>query len=475
MFKKTLFIGFGIALLAAPFASSALSISDLQAQITSLLAQIQGVQLQATTTTSASGSTSAMSAPCFSFTRPLSIGSTGSDVTALQQFLSSQGLLNVSATGYFGVLTKTAVGNWQAQNGIAASGHAGFGMFGPLSRSFFAQRCVGTQPSQSFSANPQSGPAPLTVAFTTSDSITASSTTYSVNFGDGTNANMTKGSCIAITAIVGGQGGIRCSYDVSHTYAANGTYTAELMKNTCPAGAECFAGPMQVGSATITVGPSSTSGLNFTASPTSGAAPLTVQFNSNAPQGTSIGSMVNFGDGTSGTLGVVPVCSSCNAMGIVSHTYISAGTYTATLTGGACACPANGICNCPNIPILGTVTITVGSGTSNPNIQQVNAPGSVTLSSGGIAEIRNENFYFTLQSLTSSTATIQLTPVGCWNSFPSDTPPQIRCMIAVVPIPPQTLSIGQSYANSNYSITLTQIANGMATFSVTTSSPVSAY
>ncbi len=100
------------------------------------------------------------------------------------------------------------------------------------------------------------------------------------------------------------------------------------------------------------------------------------------------------------------------------------------------------------------------------NIQQLNAPGSVSLQQGGIAEIRNKSFYFTLQSLSSSLATIQITPVGCWNSFPSDTPPKIRCMIAVMPIPPQTLSVGQTYSAANYSITLTQISNGTATFSV---------
>ncbi len=65
-----------------------------------------------------------------------------------------------------------------------------------------------------------------------------------------------------------------------------------------------------------------------------------------------------------------------------------------------------------------TYTETPKSTTSNSNIQQLNAPGSVSLQSGDIAEIRNESFYFTLQDLSSSSATIQITPVGCWNSFP---------------------------------------------------------
>jgi PKD repeat protein len=213
-------------------------------------------------------------------------------------------------------------------------------------------------------------------------------------------------------------------------------------------------------------------GTNFSASPTSGAAPLSVQFTSSAPQGGTIGKTVNFGDGTSGNLGFVPVCSSCNALGIVSHTYVSPGVYTATLTGGACACPAGGICNCPNMQILGTATVTANSARTVSTIQQLNAPESISLQQGGIAEIRNENFYFTLQDLSSSSATIQITPVGCWNSFPSDPPPKVRCMIATVPIPPQTLSVGQTYRAANYGITLTQISNAIATFSVTMFSTV---
>jgi len=106
------------------------------------------------------------------------------------------------------------------------------------------------------------------------------------------------------------------------------------------------------------------------------------------------------------------------------------------------------------------------------NIQPLNAPGSVSLQPGGIAEIRNESFYFSLQSLSLSSAMIQIAPVGCWNAFPSDPPPQIRCMIAVVPIPQQTLSVGQTYRAANYAVTLTHISNSTATFSVSAFSVV---
>jgi peptidoglycan hydrolase-like protein with peptidoglycan-binding domain len=212
--------------------------------------------------------------------------------------------------------------------------------------------------------------------------------------------------------------------------------------------------------------------LNFSATPSSGIAPLTVQFTVSAPQGTTVGNLISFGDGATGTLGFVPVCSSCNLLATASHTYAATGTYTASLMNGACACPAGGVCNCPNIAILATTSVTVetpgsfNSSSTASGIQQLDAPGSVALAIGGIAEIRNANFYFTLANLAGSTATINITPVGCWNSFPSDPTPMIRCMIAVVPTPPQTLSVGQTYALGVHSITLTNITNGIATFSV---------
>ncbi len=59
--------------------------------------------------------------------RELQFGMSGSDVSSLQTFLASdptiypQGLV----TGYFGYLTKSAVSNFQAKNGIATVGRVG--------------------------------------------------------------------------------------------------------------------------------------------------------------------------------------------------------------------------------------------------------------------------------------------------------------------------------------------------------------
>jgi hypothetical protein len=81
--------------------------------------------------------------------------------------------------------------------------------------------------SAPLTATPASGTPPLVVTFTASDLTPPM--TYTINFGDGTTGALTQGSCIGVTAIVGGQGGIQCSGSASHTYTAAGSYTATLL------------------------------------------------------------------------------------------------------------------------------------------------------------------------------------------------------------------------------------------------------
>ena len=355
MTKKSLLIGSGTLLAVASFiASAAFAGADNVASSVVVVSPIAPVA-------------------CPVFSRSLSLGTIGNDVTNLQQYLNGQGFLSVDATGYFGPLTQAAVAKWQAAGGVVGLGGFGSGFFGPLSRAYFSRSC----------------------------------------------------------GSVGGPGG----------------------------GSGSGGAPQ--------------SPITFFAGPGVGTAPLTVEFNVTAPQGTTVGNSVNFGDGTSGNLGFVPVCSKCNLLATVSHTYVMSGIYTAQLTSGNCTCPANGICNCPALIIIATTSVTVlpapGSGSnssSTTGIQQLNAPGNVSLAVDGIAEVRNANFYFILTGETASTATINVTQVGCWNSFPSDPIPQIHCMIAVVPVPPQTLSVGQQYQFLNRSIMLTGTTSGTATFSV---------
>lgn len=66
-----------------------------------------------------------------SFSRDLTIGSTGADVTALQNFLIKEGYaIAAGATGYFGGQTQAALAKYQAANGITPAA----GYFGPITR-----------------------------------------------------------------------------------------------------------------------------------------------------------------------------------------------------------------------------------------------------------------------------------------------------------------------------------------------------
>jgi peptidoglycan hydrolase-like protein with peptidoglycan-binding domain len=59
--------------------------------------------------------------------RQLQLGSSGSDVSALQTFLANDPSLYPQGivSGYYGFLTKAAVSNFQSRNGIAAVGRVG--------------------------------------------------------------------------------------------------------------------------------------------------------------------------------------------------------------------------------------------------------------------------------------------------------------------------------------------------------------
>ncbi|MDP3763438.1 MAG: peptidoglycan-binding protein, partial [bacterium] len=98
----------------------AVTIAELQAQINALMAQLATLQGGSVST----GTT---------FTQNLTIGSTGAEVTALQNKLVAEGHLVMPvgvATGYFGSLTQAAVAKWQAANGVSPA----VGYFGPISR-----------------------------------------------------------------------------------------------------------------------------------------------------------------------------------------------------------------------------------------------------------------------------------------------------------------------------------------------------
>ncbi|MEK7606324.1 MAG: peptidoglycan-binding domain-containing protein [Patescibacteria group bacterium] len=123
---KKLILGLAVALaLVASAPAHAATVEDLQAEIDALLAQLQGL----------SGGSSAS---CFAFTRDLTVGASGADVTELQNFLAAEGFFSVAATGYFGSITQASVAAWQSANGVAPA----TGYFGAISRAKYNSMCT---------------------------------------------------------------------------------------------------------------------------------------------------------------------------------------------------------------------------------------------------------------------------------------------------------------------------------------------
>ncbi|MEK7156470.1 MAG: peptidoglycan-binding protein [Patescibacteria group bacterium] len=225
MLKKIAFAGVGIALLASPLIASADVISDLQAKIRELIAQVQQLkgQLPAPDVTPMP-----IGRICPQILRTLEQGITGSDVKELQAYFG------VTQTGYFGPMTARAVAAFQAEEGLSQ-----VGIVGPMTRAAFARRCGW---NQTFTASPTSGPAPLLVTFDVSRRAT--DVGYSIDFGDGQSGPLS-------------HAGLQ-----SHTYTSKGAYTAKLIYQApapacnAPEGAACtmvLPPARVVGTATITV------------------------------------------------------------------------------------------------------------------------------------------------------------------------------------------------------------------------------
>lgn len=87
--------------------------------------------LAASAQTATTATTTTTTTTTATFTRDLTIGSTGADVTALQTWLIAKGFsIPAGATGYFGAQTKAALAAYQAANMITPAA----GYFGPITR-----------------------------------------------------------------------------------------------------------------------------------------------------------------------------------------------------------------------------------------------------------------------------------------------------------------------------------------------------
>lgn len=119
-----------VVLFAGANTVKAATAQELQDQINALLAQIGSLQGGSSTS-------------CYSFTRDLTVGSQGADVTALQNYLAAKGYFNVAATGYFGAITAQAAAAWQSANGVMPAA----GYFGAISRAKYNSMCSSTTPT----------------------------------------------------------------------------------------------------------------------------------------------------------------------------------------------------------------------------------------------------------------------------------------------------------------------------------------
>ena len=171
-----------LAFVMVPAASSAASVSELQAQIASLLAQVQVLQSQLVAMTGGGTTlTTPMNSPCLQLSYNLYPGasdaSTGGDVSKLQQFLAQDSSASYSAgvTGYYGPATQAAVQRWQASRGVVSSGPittTGYGAVGSQTRSVMAQRCPTNPPDKTDPLYPYPG---VSASFDQSSLFTSSS------------------------------------------------------------------------------------------------------------------------------------------------------------------------------------------------------------------------------------------------------------------------------------------------------------
>jgi peptidoglycan hydrolase-like protein with peptidoglycan-binding domain len=230
MKKIILATGIAFALPVSALAQTT-DVSQLQAQVQSLLSQV--TQLQQSMGTGGSSTGAAVSCPDLS--RSLKKGSTGDDVTRLQQFLAQDPTVYPEGTvsGYFGALTEAAVQRWQAKYNIVSSGTpdtTGYGVVGPRTAAAIALLCsqgggATTQVGGYIQVSPISGNAPLTVNVQANVNTTNScqAATYTLDWGDNTTVIQLPVSANVCTAV---------SQSYSHVYQNPGTYQIILASGT---------------------------------------------------------------------------------------------------------------------------------------------------------------------------------------------------------------------------------------------------
>jgi PKD repeat protein len=244
----------------------------------------------------------------------------------------------------------------------------------------------GSFPTASFTANPTSGNPPLSVQF--NDTSTGNPTSWSWAFGDG---------------------GTSTSEFPSHSYAASGTYTATLTVNGGSSAS------LSISVASSTPAPIA----NFTYTPTSGTAPLTVQFTDTSANSPTSWAWDFNNDGTVDS----------TAQGPVTWTYSSATTYTAKLTvtnaGGTSFKTVNitvttSLCQVPNF-VGDTIQKVRGVADTTGFTTTENAKWTAALFSGSVIfspQLTNKTGSVTSQTKTAGSfqacTSTTITLIGSW-------------------------------------------------------------
>lgn len=336
-------------LLAVPLFALADTAADLSAQAQTLLEQVNALQAQlsggaaisssgATTGVNSSAVATTRSGACPNIGRVLKLGSSGQDVSRLQQFLARDRSIYPEAivSGYYGELTQAAVRRWQVKYNIVSSGTpetTGFGVTGPRTAAAIALLCSkgggggsggGTPTVGGFiQVLPTSGNSPLSVNITATVNSTLSceGAIYTLDFGDGTG--------LVQIPVASGQCAAR-SQSFTHVYQNIGSYQVKLS-----AGAHQTA-------ATVVVYAPGTSGQSPNDNPTgavgtmysfatSGPAPLSTTLYVSCVNAPSYN--IIFGDGSDlGSIGTGETSPVCNGgLQAIKHTYTGYGTFTAKL------------------------------------------------------------------------------------------------------------------------------------------------
>ncbi len=145
MRKVTASLASAILLVATPVL--ALDPTTIQGQINTLLAQIKALQDQLAALQGGSNTPLCLDLS-YNFGPNDTDATTGGEVTKIQRFLVSHGLMSATLPfGYFGPATMRALQAWQTQKGIVSSGapdSTGYGFLGPKTRRALA--CTGQEP-----------------------------------------------------------------------------------------------------------------------------------------------------------------------------------------------------------------------------------------------------------------------------------------------------------------------------------------